>query len=88
MLPTGHFSNIHIIALPREFLPLASLDAVVVEEDTALTLAAEPHLEPVAETYETLIREALHVPRQAGRKHNRRRGGAAAPAGGGLRLRA
>ncbi len=81
MLPTGHFSNIHIIALPREFLPLASLDAVVVEEDTALTLTAEPRLEPVAETYETLIRDALQA-------RGRRAGSIIVEEGAPLRLRA
>lgn len=43
------------------------MHAVVVEEDTALALAAEPRLEPVTETYEALIQQMLHAPaRRAG----------------------
>lgn len=81
MASTDQVSNIHIIALPREFLPLSSLDAIVVEEDTALTLAAEPRLEPVTETYEALIREALHT-------RGTRAGNIIAQEGAPLRMRA
>ncbi len=51
-----------IIALWREFVPLGSLDALVAEEDTGLMLSAEASLEAVAETHESLIRQALRAP--------------------------
>ncbi|MFQ5994098.1 MAG: macro domain-containing protein [Acidiferrobacterales bacterium] len=58
VLNTSKRSSVRIVAVAREFID-TTVDAIVEEEDTSLTLSAEPRVKQVGEPHEKLIQQAL-----------------------------